>query len=360
MTRPPVFRDLGFAEALAESAKSGKFLIVDATAEWCGPCRMMDLATWIDLSVGTWIAEHAVAIQIDVDAHQETAKQLAIHSMPTVIVFENGSEIDRVVGLQKPKQLLAWLEGLKRGESALDAKRKEVADDQHNIEARLEVARMLVGAGKLDEATEDYVWLWENMLEHEPAMYGVRHSFFVQDLQHLVARHPFAHAAISHLRDKVAPSTNRVPSVDAFGDWISLNEALGNDNAAVEWFDLARATLPPTDELSTLVERFVIPALIERGRWKDAGELYANPLETLAKAEQRRQIISAGAPPELNMVAEMVAETIEWAHAHFRRTAGDLVRSLRAAGRTEEANSVESAARQADPSDEMLQALLVQ
>src|SRR4051812_12591822 len=44
---------------------------------------------------------------------------------------------------------------------------------------RMNAARALASAGKLDEATDAYVWLWEHMLEHEPAMLGVRASFML-------------------------------------------------------------------------------------------------------------------------------------------------------------------------------------
>jgi thiol:disulfide interchange protein len=85
MSKPPLFSDLDYASAREAARGQGKLLLVDATAAWCGPCQMMDRTTWIDPPVVEWIRQHAIAIQIDVDAEAATAKQLEIRAMPTVI-----------------------------------------------------------------------------------------------------------------------------------------------------------------------------------------------------------------------------------------------------------------------------------
>jgi thiol-disulfide isomerase/thioredoxin len=116
--KPGVFLSLSFDDALALAKKQEKVLLVDATADWCAPCQRMDETTWIDPGVTAALSEKAVAIQIDVEAESELAKHLGISSMPTIIAFRDGKELDRVVGSQNPTQLLEWFDGLGRAETS--------------------------------------------------------------------------------------------------------------------------------------------------------------------------------------------------------------------------------------------------
>jgi thioredoxin-like negative regulator of GroEL len=111
---------------------------------------MMDRTTWLDAGVVAWIEAHAIAFQLDVDAHSAAAKKLSVTAMPTVMVFRDGDEIDRVVGFQKPEELLAWLDGLMRGVTSIDRMRDEVAAEPDDAALRLRYAGMLVEAGRLE------------------------------------------------------------------------------------------------------------------------------------------------------------------------------------------------------------------
>lgn len=106
---PAVFSRAGFDAAQAEASASGRAFLVDATAAWCGPCRLMDKSTWTDARVIAWIEKNAVAVQVDVDAEQSRARALRIEAMPTLILFRGDREIGRTVGYRTPEQLLSWL-----------------------------------------------------------------------------------------------------------------------------------------------------------------------------------------------------------------------------------------------------------
>jgi thioredoxin 2 len=355
MARPPIFADLDLSSALERSKTEGKLLLVDATAGWCGPCEIMDRITWRDPGVMEALSASALLIQVDVDACAEDAKQLSVRAMPTVIAFRGGVEIDRIVGLQKPEQILGWVAGLRRGETALDLKRAEVAQNPSDMQVRMAMARCLVESNRLEEATDLYVWLWEHMLEHDRSMYGVRLSFFVGALQDLFGRHPPARERFDRLRTASAPPAKGAPPPDALVDWFALNEALGEKEASLAWFDSVRADLLPDDRLARLLQRSVGDLLVAANRWQDVAALYPQPLATLAEAGRLRQETMGLA---VNGPSELGEEIRAFADGTLRQTAFRLVRALRAAGRVDEARAVAEEARKLDGSREMDASLL--
>ncbi|MDR2151692.1 MAG: thioredoxin [Helicobacteraceae bacterium] len=86
-------------ETFDEAIKEGVSL-VDFWAPWCGPCRMV-APTVEDLAKAY---EGKVSVcKVNVDENQELASRFGVRSIPTILFFKNGAQVDSVVGLQ-PKQ----------------------------------------------------------------------------------------------------------------------------------------------------------------------------------------------------------------------------------------------------------------
>ena len=86
------FNKEGFDKALA----SGQLMMVDFWASWCGPCKM--LSPVIE-GLGDQYEGKAVVGKVNVDEEGELAMRYGVMSIPTVIFFKDGKEIDRKVGV---------------------------------------------------------------------------------------------------------------------------------------------------------------------------------------------------------------------------------------------------------------------
>ena len=96
------FNKESFDAALAE----GKLMMVDFWAVWCGPCRM--LAPMVDDLAEKYDGKVVVG-KVNVDEEQELAIRYGVMSIPTVIFFKDGKEVDRKVGVMPPEAFAAVL-----------------------------------------------------------------------------------------------------------------------------------------------------------------------------------------------------------------------------------------------------------
>lgn len=88
-------KDISDATFEAEVMKSNLPVMVDFWAEWCGPCRAM---TPIVESVAQKFAGKAKIVKINVDDNQSVTQRFGIKGIPTMIVFKDGKEAERIVG----------------------------------------------------------------------------------------------------------------------------------------------------------------------------------------------------------------------------------------------------------------------
>jgi thiol-disulfide isomerase/thioredoxin len=361
MEKPPIFESLELAEAMQRAAAAGRWLLVDATAAWCPPCKQMDRNTWRDGAVVAWVDGHALAVQVDVDVEEELAAKLEIRSMPTVIAFRDGTEQDRISGYRSPAGLLAWLQGLERGETALDQLRRAVADPERDMHGRLNVAQALLRGGRYDEATDELAWLWGNIARVEPGMDGVRVSFMAGDIEQLVGEHPPARDRFTEIRDRTTAlaDAGAAAALQARLDWMVLNEILGDPDRTAHWFDGVKDD-PEYAPLLEQVAHRLIPLLRARDRLEDIGRLYKDPVAHLVRNHQMTQPpsgVAAGPEVPEGVPADVLDKIRGMLAQRFREDAALLLASLRAAGRDTDASAVEREALRLDTSAEMVTAL---
>ena len=83
---------------------NNEIVLVDFFAEWCGPCRMLgpileEVASDKNIKI----------VKVNVDEEEELARRYGIMSIPTLILFKNGSEIDKKIGFIPKDEIINWI-----------------------------------------------------------------------------------------------------------------------------------------------------------------------------------------------------------------------------------------------------------
>jgi thioredoxin 1 len=81
-------------------------VLVDFTAAWCGPCKM--IAPIVEKLNDEWNGAVKVG-QLDTDVNVATTMQYNVMSIPTLILFKNGKAVERLTGYQPKERILAKL-----------------------------------------------------------------------------------------------------------------------------------------------------------------------------------------------------------------------------------------------------------
>ena len=90
----------------AEVLRSSTPVLVDFTAEWCGPCKA--LAPTVHAVAKLYEGKLKVG-QLDVDANVNTTMQFQVMGIPTLILFQDGQVVERITGLIPKDKLIAKL-----------------------------------------------------------------------------------------------------------------------------------------------------------------------------------------------------------------------------------------------------------
>ncbi|MGF1542427.1 MAG: thioredoxin [Pleurocapsa sp.] len=83
------------SEELDRLLTSEKLVLVDYTATWCGPCRL--IAPLID-RLATEYSDRVTVVKIDIDKNKDNAKKYGIRSIPAVLLFKDGELVENLVG----------------------------------------------------------------------------------------------------------------------------------------------------------------------------------------------------------------------------------------------------------------------
>ena len=100
MAKPVPITDTTFEQ---EVLRSDKPVLVDFWATWCGPCRM--IAPVLE-EIAAEQGERIKIAKLDVDANPVSAGRFGVRAIPTMILFKDGREAQRLVGFMPKERLL--------------------------------------------------------------------------------------------------------------------------------------------------------------------------------------------------------------------------------------------------------------
>ncbi len=98
------------AEEFENELKNNETMLVEFYGTWCMPCKML---SGILEKVDEKLESKFPILKIDVDKNMKLVRKYGVLTTPTLIMFKNGEEVEKVVGFRQEKQILDLIQQYK-------------------------------------------------------------------------------------------------------------------------------------------------------------------------------------------------------------------------------------------------------
>jgi len=100
-------KEITDAEFKSEVTQSKELVLIDFWAPWCGPCKML---TPIIDQLAEEMNGKAKIVKMNIDDHPKAPSDLGIRSIPTMMIFKDGKQVDSKTGIHDKATLKDWIE----------------------------------------------------------------------------------------------------------------------------------------------------------------------------------------------------------------------------------------------------------
>jgi len=144
-----LLRNYDLAKSIA--SKSGRLIVMDFWANWCHPCKDMDVELWQNPEVQKF-ATYFVGVRIDVEAEKNLVKKYRANSIPKVIIATvNGDIIWEREGYDEANTYFRIFESLPSGVDELNKQLQILAADKNDIQANYSAGLEFQRLGKFNK-----------------------------------------------------------------------------------------------------------------------------------------------------------------------------------------------------------------
>lgn len=111
------FTEASWASVLKKAKAENKIIFLDAYASWCGPCKMLQKNVFTKKEIGDYFNKQFVNVKMDMEKGEGPAltQKYPLDAYPTLFFIDgNGKVVKKVIGYQKPEELLSIGKSLKK------------------------------------------------------------------------------------------------------------------------------------------------------------------------------------------------------------------------------------------------------
>jgi thiol-disulfide isomerase/thioredoxin len=289
------FADMDLQAALKAAKKDNKAVMIDFYTTWCGPCRMLDRATWPDKDVQKFFADELIGLKVDADRNRMLRYEYKIRSFPSMVFLTpDGAEIGRLVGFHRPnlflqnaRSILAKWDKTAAAPAAGPSDNDPAATDkQLSALERMKHARELAEKGERAAALTELLWCYDHGAASDPVFASVRLSFLIPQIAQLGEEWPQATAELKKRRAEAVRAVLSTDALNAGGadrvlEAAAIDRALREPARSVQLFDeLAEHGSRGTALRRALLDE-IIDALLAMKRYRDIVDLGGDAFERI-------------------------------------------------------------------------------